>query len=51
MNVPTIEKPNMEELEKMMNDGIADATDGCRVEPDGECEHGHSSWLVYLGFI
>lgn len=22
----------------------------CRVEPDGECSHGHVSWLRYLGY-
>lgn len=27
------------------------ATDGCQVEPDGYCEHGHVSWLLYLGLI
>lgn len=24
------------------------ALDGCEVEPDGTCEHGFPSWLVYL---
>ena len=28
-----------------------DATDGCRVEPDGECQHGAKSWLIVLGYI
>jgi hypothetical protein len=28
-----------------------EATDGCRVEPDGMCEHGHRSWLRVLGII
>ena len=26
-------------------------TDGCRVEPDGICPHGHKSWLLELGYI
>lgn len=43
--------PNMEQLEEWVFDGIAEATDGCRVELDGICEHGHSSWLIVLGFI
>ena len=28
-----------------------EATDGCRVEPDGICEHGQPSWLLHLGSI
>lgn len=28
-----------------------EATDGCIVEPDGMCPHGHPSWLVRLGLI
>jgi hypothetical protein len=27
------------------------ATDGCWVEPDGECEHEYPSWMLYLGVI
>jgi len=30
---------------------MARATDGCKVEPDGECEHGHISWLVQMGVV
>jgi hypothetical protein len=26
-------------------------TDGCCVEPEGYCEHGHGSWLRRLGMI
>lgn len=48
---PTVEKPSLEELEDYVYDGIAEATDGCRVEPDGTCEHNHPSWLLRLGFI
>ena len=32
-------------------DGDCESTDGCRVDPDGYCQHGHASWLVYLGLI
>lgn len=32
-------------------DGVAKATDGCRVEPDGECTHGKKSWLLVMGLI
>lgn len=31
--------------------GLCTATDGCWVEPDGTCEHGHLSWLVVLGLV
>ena len=31
--------------------GLAEATDGCVIEPDGVCEHGHPSWLLELGLI
>jgi hypothetical protein len=44
-------RPTMEQLEEWICDGVAEATDGCRVEPDGTCEHGHSSWLMVLGFV
>jgi len=45
------EEPDDEELERMIYDGVADATDGCIVEPDGVCEHGHPSWLRKKGLI
>jgi hypothetical protein len=43
--------PGMTTLSQWVSDGVAKATDGCRVEPDGSCEHGHDSWLLALGFI
>lgn len=48
---PTVKQPSLAKLERMMNDGVVEATDGCRVEPDGHCPHGHPSWMLYLGFI
>lgn len=48
---PTVPEPSLPELERMMFDGIAEAIDGCRVEPDGKCQHGAPSWLVYKGLI
>jgi hypothetical protein len=48
---PVVEEPSEEELELWATDSIIDATDGCRVEPDGVCEHGHPSWLLKLGLI
>jgi hypothetical protein len=41
----------MEVIEAQNADDVCDATDGCRVEPDGRCPHGCSSWLVELGLI
>ncbi|WP_433635471.1 hypothetical protein [Nocardia sp. CA-120079] len=46
-----IEKPSLEQLKMWVSDGVAEATDGCRVEPDGTCEHGRKSWLLELGYI
>jgi hypothetical protein len=43
--------PTLKTLEKYMENGIAKATDGCRIEPDGTCQHGHHSWLIVLGLI
>ncbi len=49
---PTEPEPTIEELEEWFLDrGQAEATDGCIVEPDGVCPHGHPSWLLWLGLI
>ncbi|HHC72608.1 MAG TPA: hypothetical protein ENK54_06890 [Thiotrichales bacterium] len=49
---PTVDEPPFVELEQMiLYDGEATATDGCSVEPDGVCPHGHPSWPRYLGFL
>ena len=45
----TMRAPDVEEIAEMMDD--ATATDGCAVEPDGICPHGHQSWLLRLGMI
>lgn len=50
-HVNTVPRPSMEELEHYQFDGICEATDGCVVEPDGHCEHGHASWFLVLGLI
>jgi hypothetical protein len=47
---PTRKQPSLKTMERWVCDGVARATDGCRVEPDGVCQHGHVSWLVYLGY-
>ena len=45
------ELPSQETLEEWMFDAGCEATDGCWVEPDGTCPHGHPSWLLALGLI
>lgn len=41
----------------MMNDYMWDSvvpaccTEGCEVEPDGKCSHGHSSILIEYGIV
>jgi hypothetical protein len=49
---PVIEKPDHHDLARWLaeNRGCP-ATDGCWVAIEGRCEHGHVSWLRYLGFI
>lgn len=49
---PTTDEPDLETLESwMFEDGGCEATDGCWVEPDGVCQHGHPSWFLRLGLI
>ena len=43
--------PAIKTLENWVCNGVAEAVDGCRVEPDGSCEHGYKSWLLVLGYI
>lgn len=43
--------PSIKTMEKWVCDGIARATDGCKIEPDGVCQHGHKSWLLVLGYM
>ena len=48
---PTEPEPDLEMLERWTFDGVCEATDGCEIEPDGVCEHGYPSWLLYVGLI
>ena len=50
-NLPTVERPTIEDLMRWESEGGCMAIDGCWVEPDGHCEHGKPSWLLYLGMI
>lgn len=43
--------PTREDIEEWFMDGVCEAVDGCRVEPDGHCPHGAPSWMVILGLI
>ena len=44
--------PSMETLENIVFDlENCTATDGCTVESDGHCSHGHQSWLLRMGMI
>jgi hypothetical protein len=44
-------QPSIRTMEHWVMDGVAKATDGCRVEPDGHCQHDKPSWLLELGYI
>lgn len=46
-----IKEPTIRTMMKWCDDGIARATDGCKVEPDGVCPHGCRSWLLVKGLI
>jgi hypothetical protein len=49
---PTTDPPNDETIENWIMDvEMPEATDGCTIEPDGTCHHGHPSWLIRLGLI
>ncbi len=48
---PTELTPSFDDLMYWVLDGIAEATDGCTVEPDGYCQHGYPSWLLQMGLI
>lgn len=45
------DNPSVEQLQEWLSDGVCEATDGCRVEPDGTCEHGCDSWLIEMCLI
>lgn len=48
---PTEEHPSLDQLERWTFDSVCESTDGCTVEPDGQCQHGHVSWLRYMGYV
>jgi hypothetical protein len=46
----TLKEPSVQTMERWSCDGVAKAIDGCKVEPDGHCQHGFPSWILYLGY-
>lgn len=48
---PTTPEPGFITLAQFLFEAVAETTDGCLVEPDGICRHGHPSWLLRLGVI
>ena len=43
---PTVPRPDIEEMMmRFLGNGVCEATDGCAVEVDGVCIHGHPSWF------
>ena len=50
-HVAITERPSIAKMERWMNNSGAEATDGCWVEQDGFCPHGHASWVLRLGLI
>lgn len=43
-----VEHPTVEQMMAWEYDGVSEATDGCQVEPDGQCPHGCKSWGSYF---
>lgn len=54
---PVIEAPTDDELLDQLQAAVMDTevsfetSDGCSVEPDGVCQHGHPTWLRRAGLI
>ena len=46
-----VKRPAMSTLENWERQGFSRTLDGCKVEPDGSCQHGFNSWLIELGYI
>jgi hypothetical protein len=54
---PTIPVPSEDEIIQMLQDHVLDnmwsfeTSDGCEVEADGKCCHGHPTWILRAGYI
>lgn len=44
-------RPTFATLARWTSDGVALAVDGCKIEPDGVCQHGAPSWLLAEALI
>jgi len=50
-NTKRRKRPTIQTLMRWDNEGVCYATDGCRCDQDGYCEHGKPSWFLVLGVI
>lgn len=48
---PITARPDRDELLDLALSGLCPATDGCEVEADGICEHGHPAWTLRMGVL
>ncbi len=48
---PIVTPPDIEQLLAWERAGGCQATDGCGVELDGTCIHGHPSWALVMGLV
>jgi hypothetical protein len=54
---PTVSAPSEDAVADMLEAAVMDTethfetSDGCAVESDGTCTHGHPTWLVRFGLI
>ena len=50
-DLTTDDIPDLDQIEEWLFDSICESLDGCIVEHDGHCPHGHPSWILALGVI
>jgi hypothetical protein len=49
---PKTDEPTVETMMEWTDEDRCQATDGCWLDGETvECEHGHPSWAVVLGFV
>jgi len=49
--IPSTREPDLAQLMEWLFGDLSEATDGCTVQHDGICPHGHPSWLLRLEFV
>lgn len=42
---------DIEDLQDLVMDSVVPVADGCETEPDGYCQHGYISPLLWFGII